>query len=286
MPSHHLGAGQRDPTSNGKISGVADSEGSTYPNVAGKHAFDAFFHPEDNIAYVRESGLLDDFEPPEGIVICYQPQVLEYSRTIENLVAESSKLTFRGIFTLPSTNHRVGVLGGFGFGSPVAALLMEDFIALGTSKFISIGTAGGLQKSCQVGDIVLCERAIRDEGVSHHYVPPGKYASASPELTKRLGDEFSIRGVQYTSGCAWTIDTPYRETAEEARHYQEEGVVCVEMEAAALFSVAMCRSVQVSSAFVISDLLADAEWEPQMRSERTIAGLHTLYVVAVAALLS
>ena len=265
---------------------MADSERSTYPNVPGKHAFEAFFRPEDNIAYVRGSGLLDGFEPPEGIVLCYQPQVLEYSRTVEDLVDVPSDPTFRGIFTLPSTGHRVGVLGGFGFGSPVASLLMEDFIALGTSKFISIGTAGGLQKTCRVGDIVLCERAIRDEGVSHHYVPPGKYAHASPELTKRMANEFARRGVTYGTGCAWTIDTPYRETAEEARHYQQEGVVCVEMEAAALFSVATCRSVQVSSAFVISDLLADAVWEPQMRSEPTIAGLHMLYVAAVAALLS
>jgi purine-nucleoside phosphorylase len=67
-------------------------------------------------------------------------------------------------------------------------------------------------------------------------VPPAKYAQASPKLTKRMADEFARRGVTYSSGCAWTIDTPYRETAEEARHYQEEGVVCVEMEAAALFS--------------------------------------------------
>jgi hypothetical protein len=41
------------------------------PNVAIGHAFDAFFHPEVNIAYVRESGLLDGLEPREGI-ICYQ----------------------------------------------------------------------------------------------------------------------------------------------------------------------------------------------------------------------
>jgi len=167
----------------------------------------------------------------------------------------------------------------------VTALLMEDFIALGTSKFISIGTAGGLQGNSHVGDIVLCNRAIRDEGVSHHYVPPGKYAEPSADLTGRLADEFGRAGVHFSTGCTWTIDTPYRETVEEARLYQQEGVACVEMEAAGIFSVAACRSVQVASAFVISDLLKDAVWEPQMRSERTIAGLCTLYNVAVAALL-
>jgi uridine phosphorylase len=228
---------------------------------------------------------LDGFEAPEGIVLCYQRSVVEHSRAVENLLIVETPPLHRGIYTLPSTNHRVGILGGFGFGSPVAALLMEDFIALGTTKFISIGTAGGLQKDRRVGDIVLCNRAIRDEGVSHHYVAPGKFAEPSIELTGGLASEFSERGVQYTTGCAWTIDTPYRETLEEISQYQQEGVACVEMEAAALFSVALCRSVQVASAFVISDLLTDEVWEPQMRSERTAAGLSTLYDAAVAALL-
>jgi uridine phosphorylase len=192
----------------------------------------------------------------------------------------------RGLYTLPSTSHRIGVLGGFGFGAPVATLLMEDFIALGTEKFISIGTAGGLQHDAKVGDIVLCDRAIRDEGVSHHYVPPGKYGYASSNLTTRLADAFVRRGTRYTTGCAWTIDTPYRETLEEIRQYEREGVRCVEMEAAAIFSVAACRSVQAASAFVVSDLLVDGVWEPQMRSEETIAGLRTLYDAAVSALLT
>ena len=265
---------------------VTASEGSTYPNVSGKHAFNALFHPEDNVAYARASGLLHEYVAPEGIILCYQRSVLEHSRTIENLVDSPTLRGHRGIYTLPSTAHRIGILGGFGFGAPVATLLMEDFIALGTTKFISIGTAGALQKESKVGDIVVCNRAIRDEGVSHHYVPPGKFAEPSAVLTRCLADEFAGRGVDYTTGCAWTIDTPYRETFEEIRQYQREGVACVEMEAAALFSVAQCRSVQAASAFVISDLLVDGVWEPQMRSEPTAAGLRALYDAAVAVLLS
>jgi uridine phosphorylase len=265
---------------------VTAREGSTYPNVPGKHAFDALFHPADNVAYARASGVLDGFEAPEGIVLCYQRSVLEHSRGVEHLLDGPTSPSHRGLYTLPSTDHRVGVLGGFGFGSPMATLFMEEFIALGTEKFVSIGTAGGLQKDSRVGDIVVCNRAIRDEGVSHHYLPPGKFAEPSEELTGHVANKFAEHGVGYATGCAWTIDTPYRETLEEIRQYQQEGVACVEMEAAALFSVAQCRSVQVASALVISDLLVDGVWEPQMRSEKTAAGLDTIYEAAVAALLS
>ena len=196
----------------------------TYPNIPGKHAFNALFHPEDNVAYAREAGTLEGFRAPEGIVLCYQRSVLEHSRGREDLANVPSGPMHRGLYTLPSTSDRVGVLGGFGFGAPVATLLMEEFIALGTEKFISIGTAGGLQEDTRVGDIVLCDRAIRDEGVSHHYVPPGKYGYASVDLTNRLADAFARRGTPYTMGCAWTIDTPYRETLEEIRQYESEGV--------------------------------------------------------------
>jgi uridine phosphorylase len=266
--------------------GVPADQGSTYPNLPGKHALEALFHPHDNVAYARQGGTFEGYQAPEGIIICYQRSVLEHSRSTEDFANTPSVPLHRGLYTLPSTDHRVGVLGGFGFGAPVATLLMEDFIALGTRKFVSIGTAGGLQSDRRVGDIILCDRAIRDEGVSHHYVAPGKYASASAEITKQLADTFVGRGLVYRTGCAWTIDTPYRETLEEIRQYRREGVECVEMEAAALFSVAACRSVEVASAFVISDLLVDGVWEPQMRSEETAAGLRTLYDAAVTALVS
>ena len=49
----------------------------------------------------------------------------------------------------------------------------------------------------------------------------------------------------------------------EARHYADNGVAVVEMEAAALFTVGQVRSVDVASAFTISDSLADGEWVPQ-----------------------
>jgi uridine phosphorylase len=161
---------------------------------------------------------------------------------------------------------------------------LENFIALGTTQFISIGTAGGLQRGCRAGDLMLCDRAISDEGVSHHYLPSSKYADASEVLTSRLSQELERTGVAFTRGCSWTIDTPYRESIDEARQYQREGVLCVEMEAAALFTVAAFRSVEMACAFVISDLLDAEEWQPHMKHEATTNGLNGLYEVALRTL--
>jgi uridine phosphorylase len=251
---------------------------ATYPNFAGKHAHDAFVNPSDNIAYVRRLGMLDGFEPPDGIVLTYQRSVRTHALREEGLGRERG---YRGLVTLPSTDHRIGLLGGFGYGGPAAALVLEDFVALGTTRFVSIGTAGGLQPGCRVGDIVLCDRALRDEGVSHHYLPPARYASASPALTDALA---AALGPDHARGASWTIDTPYRETVEEARHYQAEGVLCVEMEAASLFAVGAHRGVEVAAAVVVSDSLAELAWDPQMHSATTATGLERLYRAAVDAL--
>ena len=70
-------------------------------------------------------------------------------------------------------------------------------------------------------------------------------------------------------------------TAEEARHYQSAGVSCVEMEAAALFTVAAHRGVPLASAFCISDSLADAEWNPLFDHPDLAHNLLTLYGAAV-----
>lgn len=155
---------------------------------------------------------------------------------------------------------------------------------MGTSAFVSIGTAGSLQRDLNIGDLVLCEAAIRDEGVSHHYLPAAKLATAQAGMTAALGAALRQAGAPFRAGSSWTIDTPYRETVAEARRYQAEGVLCVEMEAAALFAVAEVRDLQVSAAFTISDSLADLVWNPQFHGAEVQAGLITLYGAAVSAL--
>jgi uridine phosphorylase len=180
----------------------------------------------------------------------------------------------------------VGVIGRFGIGAPAATAVLEQLAALGTTAMVSVGTAGSLQRDLAPGDLVLCEAAVRDEGVSHHYLPPAQLATAPAELTATLGAALRHAGLAFRTGVSWTIDTPYRETVAEARHYQAEGVLCVEMEAAALFAVAEVRGLRLASAFVISDSLAELVWEPRFHDPAVRAGLAGLYQAAVAALLA
>lgn len=260
----------------------------TYPNFAGKHAEEAIFTAADFVAYLRRVGALDDGDTgqvPGGVVLCYQRSLYHHALRAEGIaIPPESRKSLRGVVPLPSTGGTVGLLGGFGLGAPAAAGALEELGALGVGAFVSVGSAGGLQRSLRHGDLVLCESAIRDEGVSHHYLPPGKLAAASPDLSAALGAALSAAGAAYRAGTSWTIDTPYRETVAEARHYQAEGVLCVEMEAAALFAVASVRGLRIASAFVISDSLAELTWDPAFHGKPVTDGLVTTYEAAVATL--
>ena len=174
----------------------------------------------------------------------------------------------------------MALIGEFGWGAPMAAVVVERLIVMGVQAVVSIGTAGSLQRSLTIGPTVVRDRTLRDEGVSHHYLTPGQFAHADATLTPRLQAELETSSI----GTSWTIDTPFRETVEEARYYQSEGVLCVEMEAAALMAVAQHRQIPFATAFSISDSLGELVWDPQFRAPETAEGLRCFYRAAVAVL--
>ena len=247
----------------------------TFPNFAGKHAHDAFFHPQDYIEYLRRQQFLPDLQMPQSIIFCYQSQLLRRIAAQEE--TERIEAVPNEFYLLKSTKGKVGIYGGFGIGAPAVTTFLEEFIALGVRTFVSIGIAGTLQPAVRVGDIIVCNRAIRDEGVSYHYLEAAKYASPSQRLTALLVQALEQAGHIPIQGTTWTMDTLFRETIAEVRQYQQEGVMTVEMEAAALFAVAQYRGVDMAAAFVISDSLAELVWNPQFEVEVVENSLVHLY---------
>lgn len=67
----------------------------------------------------------------------------------------------------------IAIMQGF-LGAAGAAVQLEELIAMGFSKFIVCGAAGVLQKGIQVGHLIVPDKAVRDEGVSYHYVEPSR----------------------------------------------------------------------------------------------------------------
>jgi len=76
---------------------------------------------------------------------------------------------------------------------------------------------------------VLIERALRDEGTSVHYQPPGRWSRLDPRLRERLDGAFNGLPEPVLTGASWTNDAPYRETADQIAAARLDGAVCVEM---------------------------------------------------------
>lgn len=124
-------------------------------------------------------------------------------------------------------------------GAAFAVLVAEELFAEGCRLLISMTSAGQIANHFGPPPyFVLIEQAWRDEGASHHYLPPSERVAIQPQLLKLFRDSLTSGGRNVYTGTAWTTDAPFRETVSAIAFYREQGVAAVEMEAAALYAFA------------------------------------------------
>jgi len=221
--------------------------GMRVPQFAGKHDHRSVVEPPT-----------DGGETPPAVVVCYQ------DRLFERVLAENDTEPLRpdrSAFSLHRLADRpaVGVLGEFGIGAPTTVMALENVVAGGTEAVVSAGWAGALTRDVGPEDVVVPDAAVRDEGTSHHYLPPDRTVAPTPGLTAAVAAAAGDAGDADRTvhrGPTWSTDAPYRETDAEVEHYADDGVLTVEMEAAATFALARHRGVEAAAAFVVSDYLS------------------------------
>jgi uridine phosphorylase len=238
----------------------------SYPIFPDKYKLPAMLTAEQMIEFRRKQGGLGNLSAPHSVVLCLYKGVMH--RFAWRYPSQRVRSFLGDLYLIHKTNKRVGVLGNFGIGAPALTSMSEEMMAWGTKHLVILSLAGGLQADLRPGDILVCDRALRDEGTSYHYLPAAKDVSASAILVKELGNAFAQRDLKYSTGGTWSTDAPYRETRSEARQFQSEGVKAVDMESAGLFAAAQVRGVEATSVFVIGDSLAKPRWSapPDMRA--------------------
>jgi uridine phosphorylase len=253
----------------------------SFPNFENKHAQPAIVTAAEWLKH-RRVALAERLTPLHSVIFCYQSSLIEYAR--RHYAARQEQGLLGHLYRLEKTSGHTALACDFGIGAPVVAALTEQLAALGARRIVSIGLAGGLQPGLRAGDIVVCERAIRDEGTSHHYLPASKYAAASETMTAALCRALDAQGQLYTIGASWTTDAPFRETRAEIEQYRAEGVAAVDMEASALFTVGACLRIAVGAAFVIGDTYAHERWQFDFDARAAERRLNRLLDAAVIAL--
>jgi uridine phosphorylase len=256
------------------------SESLAFPRFPDKHQGEALLTAKNFMEAIGAS----DRSVPSSVVLGYSPTRLP------PILAERG---FVEVFGFPPPWFSIwrregtdlGFVSGFGIGAPAAAMVLEELVELGATRFVSLGFAGALSNDLDFDDVVVCSKALRDEGVSHHYLAPARYSFPSPTLSAHLLRALSVGGERVSEGPSWTIDAIFRETIAEATAYCDEGILTVEMEAAALFAVGEVLGVEVAAIFTISDhLLAHDEWRLAPGRKRGEGGLGRLVDAAIEVL--
>lgn len=222
-------------------------------------------------AVIEPANVVEPVEVPEACVICFFGEVIANvcgdgkARTAANMRWEVGD---RPVYVLEHEGRPVGVFHP-GVGAPLTTGLLEEVIALGFRKFIACGGAGVLNREIAVGHIVVPSSAVRDEGTSYHYLPPGREAHASLEGIAAIEKVLTRQGVPYIVGKTWTTDAPYRETPDKVQLRKREGCLTVEMEAAAFFALAEFRGVTFAQMLYGGDDVSGTEWDSRQWHTRT-----------------
>ncbi|MGD9620643.1 MAG: nucleoside phosphorylase [Mycolicibacterium sp.] len=161
------------------------------------------------------------------------------------------------MWTVDLDGIEVGVVG-MAVGAPFAVLVAEQLAASGAGLILSITSAGQISAVEDLPCFLLIEKALRDEGTSVHYQPPGRWSRLDTTLQQRLAGAFDQLPEPVRSGASWTTDAPYRETASAIEAAQRNDIVCVEMEAAGLYAYAAARNHPVVCFAHITNTMATA----------------------------
>jgi len=151
---------------------------------------------------------------------------------------------------------RVSVQGS-GMGVPsIGIYSYELFNFYGVERIIRIGTAGALDISLNVGDIVFGMGACTNSDYAEMFHLSGTFAPiADWELLRAAADAADKLGMKYKVGNIISSDTFYGEDRAFSEGFRDMGVLAVEMEASALYMNAAKARKQALVILTISDCL-------------------------------
>lgn len=213
-------------------------------------------------AVIEPSRVMKPRDVPEHCVICFFKEVIDRIAGEKQAKIAAVNHWEDGPHTLYEIEHQDKRLAFIhpGVGAPLAAGILEDAVAHGCRKFIVCGGCGVLEKGIAVGHLIVVSSAIRDEGVSYHYLSPSREVKANPLGVAALEAVLKGHNLPYLIGKTWTTDAPYRETSTKIATRKKEGCLTVEMEAAGLMAVAEFRKVILAQVLYGGDDLSGDEW--------------------------
>jgi uridine phosphorylase len=152
-----------------------------------------------------------------------------------------------------------------GIGAPSATVAAEELHAVGVETLIRVGTTGALQRGIEIGDMIVATGAAKDEGTTKRYESATLPAVPDYEVLSALvaaaeaneGNAADEAGGEVHVGPIATDDAFYAETEEYVNSWEDAGLLAVEMEASALFTLARRRGMRAGAICTVDGNLVE-----------------------------
>jgi len=227
-------------------------------------------HDPGREAIIEPAQVVTPRDVAHACVLCCFHEVIarwEAAGSLRAVTHLNSSMGRHAVYEWSNGEHRV-TLAHPGIGAPLAAIILEELIAVGCRSFVACGGAGVLDRTIAAGHLVVPTSAVRDEGTSYHYLAPAREVAVDARAVEVIAATLTAAGVPFRLAKTWTTDAVYRETAGRVRSRAAEGCLTVEMEAAALAAVAQFRNVPLGIILYGGDDVSGPAWDPRRTFER------------------
>ena len=145
-----------------------------------------------------------------------------------------------------------------GIGGASAGIAAEELHNIGVMTMIRVGSCGALQARVKLGDIIIVNGAVKDDGASKTYSQAIFPAVPDPELMIACIESAKELACPYHVGIARSHDSFYTDQEVEIDAYwSKQGVLGADMETAALFTIASLRGFKAAS--ILNNVVAFEE---------------------------
>ncbi len=182
-------------------------------------------------------------------------------------------------FTGKYKGKEVSVMGS-GMGMPSMGIYSHElFNFYGVENIIRIGSAGSMSEKCQVMDIVVAQAACTNSAWASQYSIPGSFAPiADFSLLSNAVQAADRQGTRVVVGNVLSSDTFYCDLPNPNEAWMKMGVLCVEMEAAALYMEAARSRKKALAILTISDNILTGE---ELSSDERQVGFNKMMELAL-----
>lgn len=180
--------------------------------------------------------------------------------------------TVRGMLGFTGTwkGRRVSVQGS-GMGMPSISIYAHELINVyGARNLIRVGSCGSYQEHVKVRDVLIAQTASTDSSLLDRWFDGMNYAPCADfELLRRAVAAAEEKGIPVKVGNVLSTDVFYKENPREWEIWSKFGVLGVEMEAAALYTIAARFGVRALAILTVSDSLVTGEATTSEEREKT-----------------